>query len=140
MAPGALIDHAQTFLPTQGDQPVKLQGMFRDMNTLELHSSGGPIDSDSIGCLKPTSKDTPLEQMREQYARDGYLWVKDVLPKEDVWKMRETYFDYLPGLTKEGTAPRDGIYNGSDWRLVRLSHSQVRSLIILVDATWQTSS
>lgn len=99
------------------EAPNNLKAMFRDGETLKLHSSGGPIDKHSLGWLEPTAKDTPLEEMREKYARDGYLWVKNVLPVEDVWKMRETYFEYLPGLTKEGVPKREGVFCGDDWRL-----------------------
>jgi phytanoyl-CoA hydroxylase len=118
MTPSALIDDSQSETLGKAGPSPKLRGTFRDMDTLELHSSGGAIDPDSVGWLRPSSKDTPIEQLREQYNRDGYLWMKGVLPKEDVWEMRKTYFDYLPGLTKEGTPTRDGIFCGGDWRLV----------------------
>lgn len=118
MAPG-LVSHS-TQLGQNGaeySEPPKLNAMFRDMDTLELHSSGGPIGEESIGRLQPTPKDTSMEEMRIRYARDGYLWVKGVLPTEDVWRMRETYFSYLPGLTKERLPKREGIFCGDDWRL-----------------------
>ncbi|CZR52431.1 uncharacterized protein PAC_02308 [Phialocephala subalpina] len=118
MAPGIFVDEPVLDEPSSKEHETpKLRKMFRDTDTLELHSSGGLIDKDSLGWLRPTTKDTPLEEMRARYVRDGYLWVKDVLPKEDVRKMRETYFEYLPGLTKEGTPKREGIFCGDDWRL-----------------------
>ena len=95
MAPDALMDEFQELSrPTSNKVPgtdgLRQHSMFRDMHTLQLHSSGGPIDPASIGYLKPTPFDTPLEEMRQRYYRDGFLWVKGALPKEDVWKMRET--------------------------------------------------
>ncbi|KAH8809350.1 hypothetical protein F5884DRAFT_858851 [Xylogone sp. PMI_703] len=85
---------------------------------IELKSTGGPI-TEAIGLLQPFSKDTPVEKLREFYDKNGYIWVKNLLPAEDVWKCREAYFDYLSdtGLLKEGTSPRDGIYCGGDWRM-----------------------
>lgn len=145
MTPTALLNHSQDEIQTKPGPIPKLRETFRDMETLELHSSGGAIDPDSVGWLEPTSKDTPTEKMREQYNRDGYLWVKGVLPKEDVWEMRKTYFDYMPGLTKEGTDTRDGIYCGGDWRLVSLlgylscSNSTADGSHLTVDATWKAS-
>lgn len=56
--------------------------------------------------------------MRGQYNRDSYLWVKEVLPNEDVWKTRETHFEYLPYLAKENTPARGDVFCGDDWRLV----------------------
>ncbi|KAJ9643997.1 hypothetical protein H2201_006674 [Coniosporium apollinis] len=107
MAPGILVNKATSPPALKQGEASKpdLRAMFRDRETLELHSSGGPIDEDSLGWLEPTSKDTSAEQMRERYNRDGYLWVKGVLPKDDVWKMRETYLEYLPGLTERWMQP-----------------------------------
>lgn len=117
MATDAPLGNA-SLLRSNGKDAPSPSMMFRDMGTLELHSSGGPIDKDSIGWLKPADRNTPIEEMRQRYEADGYIWVKQLIPKEDVWRMRETYFSYLPGLTKEGTAYREGIYCGEDWRLV----------------------
>ena len=63
--------------------------------TLRLRSPGGPIPEDCIYFLKPISKDSPIDELRKFYQENGYLWVKGVLPAEDVWKFRETYFGYL---------------------------------------------
>jgi hypothetical protein len=46
-----------------------------DLGTLRLQSAGGPIESDYLGHLQPTTLDTPFEEMRERFAKDGYLWV-----------------------------------------------------------------
>ncbi|CZR60660.1 uncharacterized protein PAC_10556 [Phialocephala subalpina] len=84
-----------------------------------LKSSAGAIEASSLGNLKPTSLDTPLEEMKARYQRDGYLFVKGVLPPEDVIQARRQYFEYLgpTGLTKAGSDPADGIYCGGDPRL-----------------------
>lgn len=46
-----------------------------DPKNLSLESNFGPMDPERIGYLQPTSKDTPLEIMRERFNRDGYLLV-----------------------------------------------------------------
>ncbi len=42
--------------------------------------------------MLPTPCDTRIEEMRGRYERDGYIWVKNVLPREDVLDMREQYY------------------------------------------------
>jgi phytanoyl-CoA hydroxylase len=61
-----------------------------------------------------------MEEIRRRYERDGYVWLKRLLPPSDVWNARKDYFEFLSptGLIKEGTDPRKGIYCGEDWRLV----------------------
>jgi phytanoyl-CoA hydroxylase len=85
---------------------------------VKLKSTGGPIP-DSIGSLRSFNKDTPIEELREAYEKDGYIWIKGLLPVEDVLKCRGSYFTYLSdtGLLKKGTSPRDGIYCGANWRM-----------------------
>ncbi|KIY01819.1 uncharacterized protein Z520_01957 [Fonsecaea multimorphosa CBS 102226] len=87
-------------------------------DNIKLKSTGGPIP-DAIGPLQSFSKDTPMDELRAFYDKAGYIWIKGLIPAEDVWKCRESYFDYLSntGLLKQGTAPRDGIYCGGDWKM-----------------------
>ncbi|CAD6588646.1 MAG: hypothetical protein ASARMPRED_003676 [Alectoria sarmentosa] len=51
--------------------------------------------------------------MRARYEREGYLWVKNVIPREDVLDMREHYFQQLSptGILLPSTSPRDGIFD-----------------------------
>lgn len=46
-----------------------------DPKNLKLESNFGPMLPEKIGYLQPTSKDTPIEVMRERLIRDGYLFV-----------------------------------------------------------------
>jgi hypothetical protein len=98
----------------------KTNPAYDSPNDLKLLSSGGPIDPNSIGRLRPTDLSTPLEEIRERYAKEGYVWLKGLLPAADIWKARQDYFEFLQptGLLGEGTDPKDGIYCGGDWRLV----------------------
>ncbi|PLB55479.1 hypothetical protein P170DRAFT_443254 [Aspergillus steynii IBT 23096] len=85
---------------------------------LNLESNFGPMAADQIGYLQPTSKETPIEIMRERFQRDGYLFVKSLLPKDKVLKCRRQYFEHMApsGLLKEGTDPVEGIYSDKDSR------------------------
>ncbi|GKZ52125.1 hypothetical protein AbraIFM66951_001247, partial [Aspergillus brasiliensis] len=45
-----------------------------DPKNLSLESNFGPMLPEKVGYLQPTSKDTPIEVMRERLLRDGYLF------------------------------------------------------------------
>lgn len=47
-----------------------------DPAKLKLESNFGPMRPNRIGFLQPTSKDTPIEVMRERYFKDGYQHVR----------------------------------------------------------------
>ena len=51
-------------------------------------SNQGKIKPEHIRWMRPTSKDTPMEEMRSRLKEDGYLFVKHLLPREDVLKVR----------------------------------------------------
>jgi phytanoyl-CoA hydroxylase len=89
-------------------------------NPFKLHSSGGVIEPQFLGKLRPTSLDTPMEEIQKRYEDDGYVWLKGLLPPSDVWNARKEYFEFLSptGLIKEDTDPKDGIYCGGDWKRV----------------------
>ena len=52
---------------------------------------GKNVDLSSTDWMLPTPKDTPLEEMKARYKDTGYLWVKNLLPREDVYDLREQY-------------------------------------------------
>ena len=74
---------------------------------------GSYLDPDTVGWMQETPIDTPMEEMRRRFDEDGYIFVKNVMPREDVLDMREAYFSHLEptGILKPGTSPRDGIFN-----------------------------
>lgn len=67
-----------------------------------------------LGYLTPSDPQSPLEELREQYAAQGYLWLKGMLDREAVLNFRRYYFEtMLPtGVIAPGTAPADGMYSG----------------------------
>ncbi|KAL4809646.1 hypothetical protein BDV18DRAFT_83154 [Aspergillus unguis] len=81
--------------------------------TETLAVNDGPLDSSNAALLRPSSPSLPLEELRSRYNQDGYLFLKGVLPREDVLECRRQYFNYLAptGVLKENTDPVQGIFN-----------------------------
>ncbi|KAG0647550.1 hypothetical protein D0Z07_6824 [Hyphodiscus hymeniophilus] len=52
-------------------------------------NEGEYIKQKSLGWLRPTAKDTTLDEMRRRFDTDGYLLIKGLIPREDVLDMRE---------------------------------------------------
>lgn len=73
----------------------------------------GRLRPEQVGYLKESSKDLPIEELRRRYHEDGYVFIKGLLPKEDVLKTREKYFKMLEpsGVLKPGTKPVEGIFD-----------------------------
>lgn len=74
---------------------------------------GNYLDNNSVGWMRETPIDTPLEEMRRRFEEEGYIFVKGVMPREDVLDMRQAYFEHLAptGILKPGTSARDGIFD-----------------------------
>ena len=77
---------------------------------------GEYVDQTAVGWMRATSADLPLEEMRSRFEQDGYLWVKGLIPREDVLDMREHYFRHFKGthILEPDTSPRDGIFNHAE--------------------------
>ncbi len=67
-----------------------------------------------LGYLTPSDPWRPLEELREQYAAQGYLWLKGFLDRDAVLAFRGRYFEAMmpTGMIAPGTDPIDGIYSG----------------------------
>ncbi|KAL8689959.1 MAG: hypothetical protein Q9218_004491 [Villophora microphyllina] len=78
-------------------------------------NQGAYVDPSSTGWMRATPYNTPLEEMRKRFKEDGYVWVKNVIPREDVYDMREHYFSQFAhtGMLAPHTSPREGIFNPS---------------------------
>jgi phytanoyl-CoA hydroxylase len=81
----------------------------------QLFANDGPLAPESVIRLKPSSPDEPIEDLLARLHRDGYLFVKQLLPRASVLKAREEYFKFLSptGVLDPGSAPVDGIYDSS---------------------------
>jgi hypothetical protein len=73
--------------------PVPAHELYIEPNELpKLRSNYGKyVDADSVGWMRPTPIDTPMEEIRQRFEDDGYVWMKNVIPREDVLDMREQY-------------------------------------------------
>jgi len=71
--------------------PVPAHELFVEPGQLpKLRSNYGDyVDPKSTGWMKPTPIDTPLEEMRRRFNEHGYVWVRNVIPREDVLDMRQ---------------------------------------------------
>lgn len=52
-------------------------------------NQGNHLDPASTGWMHSVTTATPKAEMRARYHRDGYLWVKNLIPRKDVLDMRE---------------------------------------------------
>ncbi|KAI9726182.1 MAG: hypothetical protein M1828_001855 [Chrysothrix sp. TS-e1954] len=97
--------------------PVPAHELFVEPNAQELPKLRGNygryFDPSTVGWMQPTTIDTPVKEIRHRFESDGYVWMKNVIPREDVLDMREHYFEHMSptGILKPGTSPRDGIFN-----------------------------
>jgi hypothetical protein len=79
----------------------------------KLFVNDGLLRPGQVGELKQSSPDLPIDEIRHRYNDDGYIFLKGLLPREDVLKAREEYFKMLSpsGVLKPGTQPVDGIFD-----------------------------
>ncbi|KAF2720601.1 hypothetical protein K431DRAFT_90250 [Polychaeton citri CBS 116435] len=97
--------------------PVPVHELVYEPNQLpRLRSNYGKyLEEDTVGWMVETPIDTPLQEMRRRFETDGYVFVKNVMPRGDVYNMREAYFSHLQhtGILKPGSSPRDGIFDST---------------------------
>jgi ectoine hydroxylase-related dioxygenase (phytanoyl-CoA dioxygenase family) len=115
------------------------QSLTSDKYTLSMESY-------RLGWLIPSDPNGPIDKLRQQFAEQGYLWLKGILNRERVLAFRGRYFEALEhtGLLKEGTSPAEGLYSGgeaSQQKVNRAKAELVRSSayesFCLSDAIWQ---
>ncbi|KAJ4348793.1 uncharacterized protein N0V89_010171 [Didymosphaeria variabile] len=82
-------------------------------NGQKLYVNDGLLHPEQVGALKESSPDLPVEELRRRYEEDGYVFLKGLLPREDVLKARQAYFERLApsGVLKPGTAAVDGVFD-----------------------------
>jgi ectoine hydroxylase-related dioxygenase (phytanoyl-CoA dioxygenase family) len=114
-----------------------------------------PLKSDSYTLSKAENRlgmliaSDPMESivnLRQQFAEQGYLWLKGLLNRERVLAFRQRYFEALShtGLLKEGSSAVDGLYsfgNVNQQKIRRAQSELVRSSayesFCLSDKIWQ---
>ncbi|CAK7207792.1 hypothetical protein SEUCBS139899_010606 [Sporothrix eucalyptigena] len=81
-----------------------------------IHVNDGPLKPSEYAQLVPSDPAAvPMEELRRRLKDDGYLYLKGLLPREDVLAARRAYFSYLEpsGVLKPGSDPVDGIFDAS---------------------------
>jgi phytanoyl-CoA hydroxylase len=78
-----------------------------------LAVNDGPLLPENVNLLRPSDPALPLEELRKRYDDDGYLFLKHLLPRGNVLKARERYFDMMAptGVLVEDTRPVEGVFN-----------------------------
>ena len=81
--------------------------------TQTLAVNDGPLTSENAALLRPSELSLPLEELRKRYDEDGYLFVKGLIPREDVLEARRKYFELVAptGVLEEGSDPVEGRFN-----------------------------
>jgi phytanoyl-CoA hydroxylase len=81
--------------------------------TEKLFVNDGLLQPGQVGRLRPSDPNAPIEELRKRLEEDNYLFLKGLLPREDVLKAREAYFKFLSptNVLKEGTQPVEGIFD-----------------------------
>jgi len=81
---------------------------------MHLMSNGVPIPMERFAPMRDSSGliDDP-KALREQFQQDGYVYLRGVLDRDEVMRLRGRYFAMFdPAYLKDGTAPTDGIFSG----------------------------
>jgi phytanoyl-CoA hydroxylase len=79
----------------------------------KLFVNDGLLRPSQVGKLKESSPDLPMEELRRRYNEDGYVYLKGLLPRDNVLEAREEYFKMLApsGVLKPGTQPVQGVFD-----------------------------
>lgn len=79
----------------------------------KLFVNDGPLENYSW--LQPSQPDEPLKELRRKYNEDGYIFLKGLIPREDVLTARRSYFDFMSpsGVLKPGTTSEQGIFDSA---------------------------
>jgi hypothetical protein len=75
----------------------------------------GLFSPSEVAQMRVSRPDEPLDVLRERYQADGYVFLKGLLPRDDVLKAREAYFASLAhtGVLKPGTTNVEGIFDNA---------------------------
>lgn len=86
-----------------------------ELITEKLFVTDGLLEPERIARLRPSDPSAPIEELRKRLAEDNYLFLKGLLPRSDVLKAREAYFNFLSpsGVLKPGTKPVEGIFDSA---------------------------
>jgi phytanoyl-CoA hydroxylase len=83
------------------------------LHSEKLFVNDGLLRPSQVGELKQSFPDMLMDEIRRRYNEDGYVFLKGLLPRQDVLKAREEYFKMLrpSGVLRPGTQPVEGIFD-----------------------------
>ena len=77
--------------------PIPAHEMVLPKELPSLRSNQGKtVDHSATRWMQPTTLSTPIEEIRARFKAEGYVWIKGLIPREDVYDMREQYLQVLP--------------------------------------------
>ena len=83
---------------------------------MDLVSNSLPVvtSSEQLGQLAPSSAHAPVNDLRDQLAAQGYLWLRGFFPRADILTLRQRFFERMQptGILAEGTDAVEGIFSG----------------------------
>src|SRR5450432_2043380 len=81
-----------------------------------LMSNGSPLATDPqrLGWLEPSDPTVSMSHLRAQYQAQGYLWLKGLLPRQEILAVRRCFFERFSdtGFLAPGSDPVEGIFSG----------------------------
>jgi phytanoyl-CoA hydroxylase len=82
----------------------------------EVRGIQGSIPQSMLGWLRETPADTSIGEIRRRLFADEYVFVKGLIPRNDVLGLRQHYFSQFESSTllQPGSAAVDGIYNSGE--------------------------
>lgn len=90
--------------------------MITPITATQLVNSGHTLSTvpERLGRLQPSDPARPIEELREQFHAQGYLWLKGILDRQQVIEFRGRYFETFrdTNLLAPGSDASDGIYSG----------------------------
>jgi ectoine hydroxylase-related dioxygenase (phytanoyl-CoA dioxygenase family) len=91
-----------------------MTGIERELEPLVSNGFKLDMSKDSLGRLEPSDPTAPIKVLREQFKSQGYLWLKGLLPSQDVLAFRARYFEAhrALGLLAKNSQAVEGIYSG----------------------------
>ncbi|OAA57595.1 Phytanoyl-CoA dioxygenase [Niveomyces insectorum RCEF 264] len=89
--------------------------MTQDILEKPIYVNDGPLRPSEYAFLQPSDPSLPLDELRRRLETEGYLFLKGLLPRNDVLTCRAKYFEHLApsGVLKPGTEPVLGVFDAS---------------------------
>ncbi|KAI1505642.1 hypothetical protein F5X99DRAFT_214897 [Biscogniauxia marginata] len=78
-----------------------------------LHVNDGLLAPDEVAPLRVSYPSEPMEVLRQRYETEGYVFLKGLLPRDEVLSARNSYFTSMApsGVLAPGTTPVEGIFD-----------------------------